>query len=91
MVAREVDDDNPLDFWANGADVGGVNEVDYEPKAFKGCSLEEAAVPRLESSQISQRGARKHDVPELCGVGGSGGMKRYTLNRARVRRSSPCI
>lgn len=53
MVARKIDNGNPLGFWADGADVGrGVKEVEDESQAFEGYTFEETAVPRLGSSQI---------------------------------------
>ena len=52
MITGKIDDANPLDFRANRADVGRVNEVDDKSEAFKGCVFEEVAIPQLGPSQL---------------------------------------
>ena len=79
MIAREIDDENPLGFWPNGADVGVVREVKDQSEAFKGCVFEETAIPQLESSQLKSKWCGRPDTPELCGAESVGGMKRCTL------------
>jgi hypothetical protein len=90
MVTRQINNEDSLGFWANGA--SGVNEVDDESEAFKGNVREETAVPRLGigSIRVSARN-RILDTPEVCGVGGSGGAKRYTPSSALHSPGSRCI
>ena len=58
MVTGQIDDEEPLDVRADGADVGGVAKVDGESEAFEGNFLKEIAVPRLGGVNSSQRGKR---------------------------------
>ena len=78
MVTREVDYEDPLGFWTNGADVGGVSKIDDESQTFEGHVFEEITIPQLKSRQLKSMWYVIPDVPEFCGVGGSGGMKQYT-------------
>ena len=79
MVAREIDDEDPLGFWSNGADVGVVREVKDESEAFKGYVFKETAIPQLGSSQFKSKWYGKPDTPELCGGESFGGTKQCTL------------
>ena len=47
MVARKIDDNNPLGLSTDRTDVGGVNKVEDEPEAFEGCYFKETTIPRL--------------------------------------------
>ena len=84
MVAGEIDDKEPLDFRADGADVGGVAKVDGESEAFESNVLKEVTVPPLGGGQLELKSARDKilDIPEVCAVGDLYGMKRCTLSSA---------
>lgn len=47
VVAREVDDKNPLRFRGRGAEAPTVSKIDDETKALEGCALEKAVLPDL--------------------------------------------
>ena len=90
MVAREIDDEDPLGFWSNGTDVGVMREIEDESEAFEGYVFEETAVPQLELSQFKSKLHGKPDTPELCGVESIGGTKQCTLCSAYSCWGSPC-
>lgn len=48
VIARKVDNKYSLGFQADGADIGGVSEVEDEPEAFEGYILEKIIIPPLE-------------------------------------------
>ena len=87
MVTGKVDDEDPLGFRTDGADIGVVKKVYYKPDAFEGCVFEKSTIPRLGLSQF--RPARYGpDVLEACGVEDSDGTKRCTLSSALPLRNS---
>ena len=90
MVAREIDDEDPLGFWSNGTDVGVMREIEDESEAFEGYVFEEYAIPQLETSQFKSKLYGKPDTPELCGVESIGGTKQCTLYSAYSCQGSPC-
>ena len=81
MITREVNYKDPLGL-TNGADVGGVNEIDDESQAFKGHVFEETTVPQLKSRQLKPAWYVTPDVPEFCGGEDSGGTKQYIQSSA---------
>ena len=81
MITREVNYEDPLGL-TNGADVGGVNEIDDESQAFKGCVFEETAVPQLKSRQLKPAWYVTPDVLVSCGGENSGGTKQYMQGSA---------
>ena len=55
MVARKIDDKDPLGFGVTGADVGGMNKVVDESEIFEGRIGEKATIPQLgmESTRVN--------------------------------------
>ena len=50
MVTGQIHNEESLDFWAGGADVGGVAKVDSKPEAFEANFHKKITIPRLGSS-----------------------------------------
>ena len=48
MVTRKVGNKYSLGFWVDGADFGGMGEVEDEPEVFKGYVLKKITIPRLQ-------------------------------------------
>ena len=49
MVTREVGNKYSLSFRVDGANFGGMGEVEDEPEVFEGYVLEKITVPRLQA------------------------------------------
>ena len=45
MIARQIDDKELLDFWAGGADAGGVTKIDSKSEALECNFLKEGTIP----------------------------------------------
>ena len=45
VVARKIDDGDPLGLWPNGADMGVVDEVDNKSEPLEGGVFEETTIP----------------------------------------------
>ena len=88
MVAGHIDDEDPLDIRADGADFGAVNEVDSEAKAFESSVLKEITIPQLGMWSIRVSGEQDTDIPGACGAGAPDGVKQCTVSSASPPRNS---